>query len=791
MRVQLQAHTRTMYYFIALLLLRLSLCCVQYTAHAWYATHPLNPARHRPFAGSLYNPITHHQDVLYYQTQQQYQQHNVMNTCWTQPKARQTSTRLYARSKSESHETSNEVPVDMSSQPESMQHYPRSDQPATAIHEAPNSSTQSAAKSTYISSSTISKSKASLTREQLYGDFLRHVQSSIDDSTFASFTLKGPTKKDLQTQQLKLQKQQQQQQQQQQKVQQPKQQPADEAPSQPSSSDAFLYNGILRQVSGRLVQLKREGLVCQVTFQFHSATDTVFNWKLDEVGSRLHQIPTDPSLVSEWQRQVWEGSLGEPTHLQSGRLVLLNNTVWQVHLSRKVKQPKLVREIPPDSRSSYSSTAISSQDNPARVQAYLPSRDHNRVKDRPLIQEAPLWQALGLTDSSGNIVPNRAAKYRQCQQFVQIVQRLVVTQVEKRNRSLTSDKSADVVRRVRIVDLGCGRGYLTLALHASLHALMTDGGAGEQQQSAGIDSDGDSDSNTNNDKHSDTARLTRSDSDTYGGSSQGLVIETWGVDVRPALVQELNQIARSLGSDFDQVQFVTAPIDKAPRFRDIAAMNNVHSSSQHETRSHTDLDAIDTCETDKNTLTVVIALHACDTATDDALWYGIQEQADILVVAPCCHKQVRSQLDRHAASIKSSLALSRKSDMLHPMSDMWRHNIYRERIAEMMTDSMRALLLEIAGYRSVQVFEFVGGEHTAKNVLITAVRSKQASSKDAENSGSNTNTQSGQLRQRLCTLAEYHGVKEHHLSSLMGEHLSVSDDDRPPPSWSVTGMPLL
>jgi SAM-dependent methyltransferase len=99
---------------------------------------------------------------------------------------------------------------------------------------------------------------------------------------------------------------------------------------------------------------------------------------------------------------------------------------------------------------------------------------------------------------------------------------------------------------------------------------------------------------------------------------------------------------------------------------------------------------------------VLIALHACDTATDDALAVGLAAGARLLVVAPCCQKELRPQL---TAPPVLAAAL--------------RHGIFQERQAEFVTDAMRALLLEWAGYRT-KVFEFVSTEHTAKNLMIAA-----------------------------------------------------------------------
>lgn len=108
---------------------------------------------------------------------------------------------------------------------------------------------------------------------------------------------------------------------------------------------------------------------------------------------------------------------------------------------------------------------------------------------------------------------------------------------------------------------------------------------------------------------------------------------------------------------------------------------------------------------DGGPLDLLIALHACDTATDDAIAAGIRAGASIMVLAPCCHRQVR-----------------RSMDSAHPaLAPLLRHGIFMERQAEMVTDALRALLLEREGYRC-QVFEFISPEHTAKNVMITAVR---------------------------------------------------------------------
>jgi Methyltransferase domain len=106
-------------------------------------------------------------------------------------------------------------------------------------------------------------------------------------------------------------------------------------------------------------------------------------------------------------------------------------------------------------------------------------------------------------------------------------------------------------------------------------------------------------------------------------------------------------------------------------------------------------------------LDVMIALHACDVATDHAIHLGVRAGAGIILCSPCCHKQIRPQL------------LSP-----HPMRPVLQHGVHKEQEAEMVTDSLRALLLEASGY-DTQVFEFISLEHTNKNKMILAVKRAQ------------------------------------------------------------------
>jgi len=104
---------------------------------------------------------------------------------------------------------------------------------------------------------------------------------------------------------------------------------------------------------------------------------------------------------------------------------------------------------------------------------------------------------------------------------------------------------------------------------------------------------------------------------------------------------------------------------------------------------------------------VVLALHACDTATDDALARGVEWQAPLVLAAPCCHHDIAAQLRRTASP--------------EPYAMLTRHGILRERFADTLTDALRASLLRMQGYR-VDVMQFVESKHTPRNTLLRATR---------------------------------------------------------------------
>jgi hypothetical protein len=120
------------------------------------------------------------------------------------------------------------------------------------------------------------------------------------------------------------------------------------------------------------------------------------------------------------------------------------------------------------------------------------------------------------------------------------------------------------------------------------------------------------------------------------------------------------------------------------------------------------LDAISKPEIPK-TVDIVTALHACDTATDDAITFAIQKQAQFIVLAPCCQAQIAALLRKHKA----------QHLLQYPLTELWRHPIHTREFGSHLTNVLRCLQLESHGYQ-VTVTELVGWEHAMKNELIIA-----------------------------------------------------------------------
>lgn len=239
-------------------------------------------------------------------------------------------------------------------------------------------------------------------------------------------------------------------------------------------------------------------------------------------------------------------------------------------------------------------------------------REHDRSK-RYLLEEGrpiPFLVELGVMTPEGMVRKSRYDKFRQVNRFLELVDDVVP--------ALPSDG------RLRIVDFGCGKSYLTFAIHYLLTEL------------------------------------------------RGREVEIVGLDLKDDVVAACSSLAARSGAE-------------GLRFQ----RGEISSFAAHEK------------------VDLVVSLHACDTATDDALAQAVRWQADVVLAVPCCQKEAYRQI---------------RSAVLDPLLQ---HGLAKERFSALVTDALRAQLLELHGYRT-QLVEFVPLEHTAKNVLIRAVRGQPA-----------------------------------------------------------------
>ncbi len=184
-------------------------------------------------------------------------------------------------------------------------------------------------------------------------------------------------------------------------------------------------------------------------------------------------------------------------------------------------------------------------------------------------------------------------------------------------------------------------------------------------------------------------------------------VKILGVEARAELVEKTNQLAQQIGAA--NLAFLQGDIASAPLPR---------------------LDAL-------------IALHACDTATDDALLRGIDSQSKLILVAPCCQHELRPQLGKP-----------------EPLAPVLAYGLMQQRMAEWLTDGLRALFLEWAGYET-RMIEFVPSEHTPKNLMISAVKKAPSFA-------------CGNTRDQIVALKTFFGVESHALDTLLERVPSVT-----------------
>lgn len=275
---------------------------------------------------------------------------------------------------------------------------------------------------------------------------------------------------------------------------------------------------------------------------------------------------------------------------------------------------------------------------------------HNREKHRLLSLDRPFWSDLGVTTAQHQLIPAMARKWRQINKFTEVFASAVAA---------SPLANAPMDRPIGVFDFGCGKGYLTFAMHDWLRA-------------------------------------------------QGRVPQVTGVELREELVALCNDAAARHG--MDGLRFDAGDV-----------------------RHYTPVG-----------LDVMVALHACDIATDYAIDFGLRAGASIIMCSPCCHKQVRPQM--------------KTPPLLRPMLQ---HGVHLGQEAEMVTDSLRALLLDAAGY-DTQVFEFVSLEHTNKNKMILAVRRTETPDGHADT-----------VRAQIREIKAFYGIREQCLETLIATRTNI------------------
>lgn len=269
-----------------------------------------------------------------------------------------------------------------------------------------------------------------------------------------------------------------------------------------------------------------------------------------------------------------------------------------------------------------------------------PGIAHNREKQHSVNQNSFYLQALGITNDKGEIRAKQEDKWKQINKFVEIL------------GSLFENSNLKNREKLKIVDMGSGKGYLTFAAYDYFNNVLK------------------------------------------------IPTEVTGVDVRDELISLCNDIARSC--DFQNLKFVKGFI------RDFQLEN-----------------------TD-----ILIALHACNTATDEAIYRGIVANAELIVCAPCCHQEIRPQIKAPAL-----------------LKNVLRHGVLLEREAETLTDGIRAVLLERSGY-GAKIFEFIGTEHTPKNNMLVGTKHNRQVHVESYDS-------------QISDLKEFYGISEQHLEKLL------------------------
>jgi len=388
-------------------------------------------------------------------------------------------------------------------------------------------------------------------------------------------------------------------------------------------------NSTLQKILIRKTIIKREE---KLTFVYrHKTNDITKNYSIEEGIKEVITFLTKEGSVNQNTEVDNQGFFNQAILFTTDfDLCLKNRSINPTIHSQKPTQ----KQVLATSHDKQKKRAIQTKDQKGNSKNYL--------------------HALKITDETGKVYKNAQDKYKQINQYIEILSVLL--------KQLPSQKP------LQITDMGAGKGYLTFVLYDYLTTILK------------------------------------------------LNVNTVGVEFRKDLVELCNKIAKE--SNFENLSFVEATIE------------------EYKIKT----------EEDKQPKTqILIALHACDTATDDAIFKGIEADAELIVVAPCCHKQIRKEMEN--TKIEST------KNILFPITS---YGIFLERQAEMLTDTMRCLLLNYCGYQT-KVVEFISDAHTPKNVLLIATK------KESFLESTKKNEKLNQFEE----LKSFFGIKTHYLEKLI------------------------
>ena len=284
----------------------------------------------------------------------------------------------------------------------------------------------------------------------------------------------------------------------------------------------------------------------------------------------------------------------------------------------------------------------------AEMDRVVEIKPHDRVKKVPLneFDSAALLRTIGIADGEGKIRASMRGKYDQVNEFLKVVKETVGEKVEKVGGGGESVTPHESI--FRVVDCGCGKAYLTISLWFYLSEVL---------------------------------KIPN--------------VQVIGIDRRNDVIEAAKKMAASLDLA-DKVLFFEADL-KEFQISDLRSQTaNVDSAARPETAPY------------QNGVDMVVSLHACDTATDEALARGVEWKAKYILSAPCCQHELQKVLGNGERG---------KGNVADEFSGLLRQSILRERLCDILTDSFRAMILRILGFK-VQVIEFVSSEATARNIML-------------------------------------------------------------------------